>query len=139
VGIAEETAGSIRKVNPGYPTSGRTQNCVNCAIATDATLSGNPATALPTLRLLIVVCPPLSISATERDAALSIRKALRDAGYSTSLNDARITLTGYADPTVAQQQIELWTASAMLANAQAKVELMGKPKGKSNAKAKKVS
>jgi hypothetical protein len=79
------------------------------------------------------------ISATERDAALSIRKALRDAGYSTSLNDARITLTGYADPTVAQQQIELWTASAMLANAQAKVELMGKPKGKSNAKAKKVS
>jgi filamentous hemagglutinin len=47
VGIAEETAGSIRNVNPGYPTTGRTQNCVNCTVATDATLSGNPATALP--------------------------------------------------------------------------------------------
>jgi hypothetical protein len=45
--VAEETAGSIRNVNPGYPTTGRTQNCVNCTVATDATLSGTPATALP--------------------------------------------------------------------------------------------
>jgi hypothetical protein len=42
-----DTAGSIRDVNPGYPTEGRTHNCVNCAIATDATLGGNPASALP--------------------------------------------------------------------------------------------
>ncbi len=47
VAAAEETAGSIRNVNPGYPTTGRTQNCVNCTVATDATLSGSPATALP--------------------------------------------------------------------------------------------
>lgn len=47
VAVAEETAGSIRNVNPGYPTTGRTQNCVNCTVATDATLSGSPATALP--------------------------------------------------------------------------------------------
>jgi hypothetical protein len=40
-------AGSIRYVNPGYPMVGRTHNCVNCAIATDATLAGNPASALP--------------------------------------------------------------------------------------------
>ncbi|WP_429001991.1 hemagglutinin repeat-containing protein [Xanthomonas sacchari] len=43
----DETAGSIRGVNPGYPEAGRTHNCVNCAIATDATLAGNPASALP--------------------------------------------------------------------------------------------
>jgi filamentous hemagglutinin len=42
-----ENAGSIRIVNPGYPAAGRTQNCVNCSIATDATLSGNPAVSLP--------------------------------------------------------------------------------------------
>ena len=41
------TAGSIRNVNPGYPQVGRTQNCVNCVIATNATLAGNPASALP--------------------------------------------------------------------------------------------
>ena len=41
------TAGSIREVNPGYPEPGRTHNCVNCAVATDATLAGNPASALP--------------------------------------------------------------------------------------------
>ncbi|MGX9274289.1 VENN motif pre-toxin domain-containing protein [Pantoea ananatis] len=41
------TAGSIRNVNPGCPGPGRTHNCVNCSIATDATLAGNPASALP--------------------------------------------------------------------------------------------
>ncbi|WP_332609744.1 toxin glutamine deamidase domain-containing protein [Achromobacter sp. ESBL13] len=46
-GVADETAGSIRNVNPGYPDAGRTHNCVNCSIATDATLTGNPASALP--------------------------------------------------------------------------------------------
>ncbi len=40
-------AGSIKNVNPGYPDSGRTHNCVNCAVATDATLAGNPTSALP--------------------------------------------------------------------------------------------
>lgn len=46
-GVSEETAGSIKNVNQGYPESGRTHNCVNCSIATDATSSGNPASALP--------------------------------------------------------------------------------------------
>ncbi|WJY16916.1 hemagglutinin repeat-containing protein [Pectobacteriaceae bacterium CE90] len=46
-GAAGESAGTIRNVNPGYPVAGRTHNCVNCSIATDATLSGNPASALP--------------------------------------------------------------------------------------------
>jgi hypothetical protein len=36
-------AGSIRNVNP----TGGTTNCVNCSIATDATLAGNAASALP--------------------------------------------------------------------------------------------
>ena len=36
-------AGSIRGVNP----TGGTMNCVNCSIATDATLAGNAASALP--------------------------------------------------------------------------------------------
>lgn len=38
---APQTAGSIRRVNP----LGGAQNCVNCAIATDATLAGRPASA----------------------------------------------------------------------------------------------
>ncbi|WP_350316719.1 hemagglutinin repeat-containing protein [Pectobacterium aroidearum] len=46
-GVTGESAGTIRNVNPGYPVSGRTHNCVNCSIATDATLAGNPASALP--------------------------------------------------------------------------------------------
>ncbi|WP_259462223.1 MULTISPECIES: toxin glutamine deamidase domain-containing protein [Stenotrophomonas] len=46
-GLADEAAGSIRDVNPGYPNFGRTHNCVNCSIATDSTLAGNPASALP--------------------------------------------------------------------------------------------
>ncbi|HEK0909470.1 TPA: DUF637 domain-containing protein, partial [Pseudomonas putida] len=46
-GGADQTAGSIKNVNPGYPETGRTHNCVNCSIATDATLAGNPASALP--------------------------------------------------------------------------------------------
>ena len=41
------TAGSIRNVNPGFPAAGRISNCVNCAIAADATLAGRPASALP--------------------------------------------------------------------------------------------
>jgi RHS repeat-associated protein len=45
---AAVVAGSIRNVNPGFPTApGRTTNCVNCAIATDATLAGRPASAMP--------------------------------------------------------------------------------------------
>ncbi|VXC34576.1 Filamentous hemagglutinin, intein-containing [Pseudomonas sp. 8Z] len=46
-GVVDQTAGSIKNVNPGYPEAGRTHNCVNCSIATDATLAGNPASALP--------------------------------------------------------------------------------------------
>lgn len=46
-GTSLDTAGTIKKVNPGYPEDGRTHNCVNCSIATDATLAGNPASALP--------------------------------------------------------------------------------------------
>jgi hypothetical protein len=38
---------SIRDVNPGFPTQGRVMNCANCAVATDATLAGRPAVALP--------------------------------------------------------------------------------------------
>lgn len=43
----DKSAGAIRNVNPGYPKTGHTHNCVNCAIATDATLAGHPASALP--------------------------------------------------------------------------------------------
>ncbi len=37
------SAGSIRDVNP----TGSGTNCVNCVVATDATLAGRPASALP--------------------------------------------------------------------------------------------
>jgi RHS repeat-associated protein len=40
---ASPVAGSIRNVNP----TGGQANCVNCAVATNATLSGRPASALP--------------------------------------------------------------------------------------------
>ncbi|MEA5674291.1 toxin glutamine deamidase domain-containing protein [Pseudomonas sp. MH2] len=46
-GGADQTAGSIKNGNPGYPEISRTRNCVNCSIATEATLVGNPASALP--------------------------------------------------------------------------------------------
>jgi filamentous hemagglutinin len=36
---------SLAGVNPGYPATGRTENCVQCAIATDATLAGTPTEA----------------------------------------------------------------------------------------------
>uniref|UniRef100_UPI0035ABB020 toxin glutamine deamidase domain-containing protein n=1 Tax=Rhizobium rhizogenes TaxID=359 RepID=UPI0035ABB020 len=46
---AAAAAGSIRNVNPGFPNlEGRTENCVNCVIATDAVVASRPATALPT-------------------------------------------------------------------------------------------
>jgi hypothetical protein len=40
-------AGTAPNINPGFPAVGRTQNCVNCAIATDLTFTGRPSTALP--------------------------------------------------------------------------------------------
>ncbi|MCO6548489.1 MAG: hypothetical protein J6583_12055 [Gilliamella sp.] len=43
---SQKVAGSVRGVNPGYPTAGRIHNCVNYAIVTDATLADRPASAL---------------------------------------------------------------------------------------------
>jgi len=45
----EGGAQSIRVVNVDkeYPTANRDNNCANCAVATDATLSGAPAAAMP--------------------------------------------------------------------------------------------
>jgi hypothetical protein len=42
-------AGTAPLTNPGYPAPGRLDNCANCAIATDATFGGRPASALPQL------------------------------------------------------------------------------------------
>jgi RHS repeat-associated protein len=53
------SAGSIRSVNPGFPGPGRVNNCVNCSIATDATLAWRPASALPSAR-------PQAISVLEK-------------------------------------------------------------------------
>lgn len=38
---------SLGDINPGYPRPGRDRNCANCVVATDATLAGRPASALP--------------------------------------------------------------------------------------------
>ncbi len=38
---------SLADINPGYPKFGRDRNCAHCAVATDATLAGRPAVALP--------------------------------------------------------------------------------------------
>jgi filamentous hemagglutinin len=53
-----QPAGSIKNVNP-KPGLGRTENCANCAIATDATLAGRPASALPGVRTPIQVLEDL--------------------------------------------------------------------------------
>ncbi len=39
------TAGSIRTVNPNYPQSGFSQNCVNCVIATEKRFAGDTSAA----------------------------------------------------------------------------------------------
>jgi hypothetical protein len=44
------TAGTRPNINPSYPGPGRTQNCVNCATATESTFAGRPANALPSAR-----------------------------------------------------------------------------------------
>jgi filamentous hemagglutinin len=41
--VESAVGGSIRDVNP----TGGTTNCANCAVATDSTLSGSPASAVP--------------------------------------------------------------------------------------------
>jgi Papain fold toxin 1, glutamine deamidase len=38
---------TLADINPGYPRFGRDRNCAHCAVATDATLAGRPAVALP--------------------------------------------------------------------------------------------
>jgi hypothetical protein len=38
---------TLADINPGYPSFGRNRNCASCALATDATLAGRPASALP--------------------------------------------------------------------------------------------
>jgi len=38
---------ALEHVNRGYPGEGRTENCLNVVIATDATIGGSPASALP--------------------------------------------------------------------------------------------
>ena len=50
--LLEPVAGTTPKINPGYPGPGRTQNCVNCTIATDSTFAGTPASAMPSARAL---------------------------------------------------------------------------------------
>ncbi len=47
--LVSEHGFSIRDVNPHARNSGGDINCVKCAIATDATLGGSPAQALPGL------------------------------------------------------------------------------------------
>ncbi|TXH77512.1 MAG: RHS repeat-associated core domain-containing protein [Lysobacteraceae bacterium] len=49
--VAENSgrAGSAPLTNPGFPAHDRIDNCVNCAIATDAIFAGRPALALPQL------------------------------------------------------------------------------------------
>jgi filamentous hemagglutinin len=55
-----ETAGRALNTNLGkFGSAGRSENCINCAIAGDATLSGRPATALPSRG-------PVPISAVEK-------------------------------------------------------------------------
>ena len=90
-----EKAGSIRKVNPGYPRTGRNQNCVNCAVATDATLSGNPAVALPS-------GGPVSISVLESQYGSRFGPATNSAGINKQMlaagHGAKGIVFGYRNP-----------------------------------------
>jgi filamentous hemagglutinin len=76
-----DTAGSIRNVNPGYPTTGRTQNCVNCSVATDATLSGTPTSALPSTG-------PVPIPVLERQYGATFGAPASSSALATQMENA---------------------------------------------------
>jgi RHS repeat-associated protein len=76
-----ETAGSIRNVNPNYPASGYNQNCVNCVVATDATLKGNRAMALPS-------DGPVAISVLEKQYGNTFGPASTIEGIASQMSDA---------------------------------------------------
>jgi len=76
-----DTAGSIRNVNPGYPTAGRTQNCVNCSVATDSTLGGNPASALPS-------SGPLPLTVLERQYGTTFGSPTSSSAIATNAQNA---------------------------------------------------
>ncbi|QMR76874.1 type VI secretion system tube protein TssD [Enterobacter sp. RHBSTW-00175] len=70
--IRNDLAGSIRKVNLGYPGEGRTHNCVNCALSTDMTLAGHATSALPANSITGV---PLSVLERHYDAKFRYMKS----------------------------------------------------------------
>ncbi|MFN2555885.1 MAG: toxin glutamine deamidase domain-containing protein [Nitriliruptorales bacterium] len=79
--VDELVAGhSIRDVNPGYPSPGRKMNCVNCAVATDATLAGRPASALPG--------SPTPIAALEEHFGGTFKAVASPSEVSASLHEA---------------------------------------------------
>ena len=70
-------AGSIRDVNP----TGGTRNCVNCSIATDSTLAGFPASAVPSRTTDVAVLEQLFSRKFSRPTSKSaIENALIKAG-----------------------------------------------------------
>lgn len=73
-----DVAGSIRGVN----VRGGTENCVNCAIAGDATLSGTPASALNSLDAQPISILEQAFGGTFKDVAgqSEIEQLLNDAG-----------------------------------------------------------
>ena len=73
---AKGTAGSIRNVNPLRGT----QNCINCSIATNATLVGRPASAL--------AGSPTSINVLEKTFGGTFGAAISRSGIESSLLSA---------------------------------------------------
>lgn len=74
---ASRVAGSIRNVNK---VAGK-QNCVNCSVATDATLAGRPTSALNTNG-------PLSISVLERHFGAKFGTAMTSSSIESSILQA---------------------------------------------------
>lgn len=98
------TAGSIRGVNPGgIAAEGRSLNCVNCAVATDATLAGRPASALPSPKVI-----QISVLETQFGAKFSRMTVTREwiMGYFGSRIGARGIV--YGAPKIAGQPGHVW-------------------------------
>ncbi|QTD55550.1 toxin glutamine deamidase domain-containing protein [Parasphingorhabdus cellanae] len=93
--LSDEAAGTIRNVNPGHPMPGRTQNCVNCSIATDATLDGRASAAMPS-------SGPVGLDVLQTRFGAQFSGAMTEASITATMeaagNGARGIVFGYRGP-----------------------------------------
>ncbi|MBH3424642.1 toxin glutamine deamidase domain-containing protein [Pseudomonas sp. ICMP 8385] len=85
----------MRNVNPGYPDARRTHNCVDCSIATDATLAGNPASALPINSTKGVPLTVLEKQHGAKFSGVSSPETIKQKGTNLFLADSRVAVSAH--------------------------------------------